>query len=720
VLALLVPLALAAVTPDTFLRDYAETRRFQAGRPTAVQLAPGGRAALFLRSGPRSAVQALHETDLATGATRVLVDPAQLAAGAALSAEERARLERQRITARGLTHFELSKDGKRLIVALGGKLFAVDRATGAATPLAVPGLGAGPLDPRLSPDGTRVAYVRGGELHVLDLASNRERALTAGAPAGVTRGLAEFVAQEEMDRERGFWWSPDGRLLAYQETDEREVEKLSLADPLRPEQPPVVFAYPRPGRANANVRLGVVPAGGGETVWVTWDAARWPYLCRVSWEQGQQGAPLAIQVMDRAQQETAVLSADPATGRTAVLLVERDAAWVNLAKRLPLWRGDGKGFFWMTERRGAPEVELRSPSGERVATWVPASAGFGELVGWDEARRALWFIGGSDPTQDQLYVVRDGGPPERVGPTGPASMSAVLAPDGAAVAITRATLREQPRTEVWSASSATAEPLAVLPSVAEEPAAPTTEIRKVGEGDGLWVSVTRPRGFAGGRKLPVIVQVYGGPHHREVTHRPPILQQWMADRGFLVVSIDGRGTPRRGRAFERAVRGDLAGPALADQVAGLAALAKELPELDLDRVGITGWSFGGFLSASAVLRRPDVFKAGVAGAPVVDWRDYDTFYTERYLGLPQSDGAAYDRSGALAAWATPSRPLLVVHGTADDNVWFLHSLRLTDALFQAGRPFELLPLAGVTHLPADPAGVEQLWARVMAVFEARL
>jgi dipeptidyl-peptidase 4 len=703
------------VTPDTFLRDYAETRRFQAGRPTAVRLAAGGAAALFLRSGPRSAVQALHETDLATGATRLLVDPERLAAGAALTPEERARLERQRITARGLTHFELSSDGSTVIAGLGGKLFAVDRETGAATALDT---GEAPLDPRLSPDGALLAYARGGELHVLDLATNRERALTSGAPTGVSRGLAEFVAQEEMDRDRGFWWSPDGRLLAYQETDEREVEKLSLSDPLRPEQPPVVFAYPRAGGENAKVRLGVVPVAGGETTWVTWDAERWPYLCRVSWERG---APLAIQVLDRAQQETGVLAVDPATGRTKVLLVEKDAAWVNLAKRLPLWRGDGQGFFWMTERSGAPEVELRDASGERVATWIPASAGFGELVGWDEERSALWFIGGPDPTQDQLYVVRGGAPPERVGPPGPASVSAVLAADGATVAITRTTLRDHAQTEVWSVTGAApAVRLATVPSVAEEPPAPTTEIRKVGAGEGLWSSVTRPRGLEGGSKLPVIVQVYGGPQHREVTHRPAILQQWLADRGFVVVSIDGRGTPRRGRAFERAIRDDLAGPPLADQIAGLQALAKELPELDLARVGITGWSYGGFMSAVAVLRRPDVFKAGVAGAPVVDWRDYDTFYTERYLGLPQSAAAAYDRSGALAAWAAPARPLLVVHGTADDNVWFLHSLRLSNALFRAGRPFELLPLAGVTHLPADPEGVEWLWERVRATFEARL
>jgi dipeptidyl-peptidase-4 len=296
-------------------------------------------------------------------------------------------------------------------------------------------------------------------------------------------------------------------------------------------------------------------------------------------------------------------------------------------------------------------------------------------------------------------------------------VSAVLAPDGAAVAIARSTLRAMPRSEVLGADGAR---LAALPSVAEEPPAPTTEIRKVGVGEGLWASVTRPRALAPGRKLPVVVQVYGGPHHREVAHRAALVAQWMADQGFLVVSIDGRGTPRRGRAFERAIRGDLAGPALADQVAGLEALARELPELDPSRVGITGWSFGGTMSALAVIRRPDVFKAAVAGAPVADWRDYDTFYTERYLGLPGEAPEAYARSSVLAGAAKLSRPLLLVHGTADDNVWFVHSLRLADALFRSGRSFELLPLAGVTHLPFDPVGLERLWGRVMEVFRRHL
>jgi dipeptidyl-peptidase-4 len=224
----------------------------------------------------------------------------------------------------------------------------------------------------------------------------------------------------------------------------------------------------------------------------------------------------------------------------------------------------------------------------------------------------------------------------------------------------------------------------------------------------------------------VILSVYGGPGPaawplhgaaRQASRR--LVDQWLADRGFLVVAAEGRGTPRRGRAFERALRGDFSLP-LEDQVAALRALAAEIPEMDLSRVGVWGWSYGGYMAALAVLRRPDVFKAAVAGAPVVDWRDYDTHYTERYLGLPGENAAAYARSSLLGDAPRLSRPLLLVHGTADDNVYLFHSLKLADALFRAGRPFELLPLAGATHIDRDPEATERLWERAAAFFEENL
>jgi dipeptidyl-peptidase-4 len=266
--------------------------------------------------------------------------------------------------------------------------------------------------------------------------------------------------------------------------------------------------------------------------------------------------------------------------------------------------------------------------------------------------------------------------------------------------------------------------LAELPSVAEKPPlAVAAEIRKVGAGRGLWTLLVRPRAFEKGRKLPVIVHAYGGPGLQMVHVSPRLLDQWIADQGYLVVSVDGRGTPGRNRDWERSIQGDLAGPVLDDQVAGLRALAAEVPEMDLSRVGIWGSSFGGYVAALAVMRRPDVFRAAVALAPVADWRDYDTAYSERYLGLPQEAPRAYQRSSLLAEAARLERPLLLVHGTADDNVYFFHSLKLADALIHAGRHCELLPVPGRTHQllgGPDPALTERILERVMRHFRDNL
>jgi dipeptidyl-peptidase-4 len=259
-----------------------------------------------------------------------------------------------------------------------------------------------------------------------------------------------------------------------------------------------------------------------------------------------------------------------------------------------------------------------------------------------------------------------------------------------------------------------------LPSLAEEPPLrPRVAIEQVGP-RALRAEIVRPRDFDPKRRYPVVVDVYGGPHHLHVTRAlgPALIRQWVADQGFVVVSADGRGTPRRGRAWERAIHGDFSTVTVEDQVAALDALGALHPELDLSRVGVFGWSFGGYMAALCVLERPDRFRGGVAGAPVIDWRDYDTHYTERYLGVPDRDAAPYDKSSLLPRAPKLERPLLLVHGTSDDNVYFLHTLKMADALFRAGRPFDLLPLAGLTHMVPDPLVKERLYQRIVAALAA--
>jgi len=234
-------------------------------------------------------------------------------------------------------------------------------------------------------------------------------------------------------------------------------------------------------------------------------------------------------------------------------------------------------------------------------------------------------------------------------------------------------------------------------------------------------AIVRPRDFKKGTTYPVILDVYAGPGHKQVLAQPDryMIDQWMADRGYIVVLADGRGTPGHGREWERAIRGNLIEVPLADQVAALQALAKHEPAMDLKRVGVTGWSFGGYFSAMAVMQRPDVFRCAVAGAPVVTWENYDTHYTERYLGLPSENADGYRKSSVLTYAANLSRPLFLIHGLTDDNVYAQHSIQLSEALFEAGKPFNFLPLLG-THMVSEPLLRLRRQTRIMEFFDAEL
>ncbi len=706
----------SAPAQDAFIQRFAETRRFMSGRPAGARITPDGGTVLFLRAGATSPVQTLYAFDVATGKVSELLTAEAVLQGAsqALSAEEKARLERMRSSARGIIGFTLSEDGALIATSVSGRLYVVERKTGKVRELKT-GPGA-PLDPRFSPDGKRIAYVRDNDLYVLELATNRERRLTHGGGGEITQGLPEFVAQEEMRRYAGFWWAPDSKRLVYQRTDTTGMEKFAIVDPTHPERGAHVFPYPRPGQKNAEVRLGVVGIGGGKTTWLSWDQAKFPYVATVRWPKK---GPFALLVQNRHQTEQVLLDVNAATGATKPLVTESDEAWINLDQSFPHFTEAGD-FLWYTERNGGPEVELRAANGERKGTFVPPDAGYDSFVGFDEKTGWLYFTGSADPTQVVLHRVKLGGAPERVqtDEMGPAMQSAALSKDGKLFVVQTTTLRYMPRLAVWRTDGTK---VGDLPSVAEEPSLqPTSEIRKVNAGDGFWATIVRPRNFQKGRKYPVVLQVYGGPHHLEVKHsmREELMLQWLADKGFVVVKTDNRGTTnRRGRAWERVIKHDLAGVTMDDQVQVLRALAKELPELDMNRVGIQGWSYGGYMATLALLRYPELFKVGVAGAPVIDWRDYDTHYTERYMGLPQEQQEAYDKA-SLLTWADKLQgSLLLIHGTADDNVYFFHTLKMSDALFRAGKPHDLLPLSDFTHMVADPLVAQRLYARMAKQLE---
>ncbi len=317
---------------DPLLRQLVETRNFTLGRPVAPKITPDEKTVLFLRSAPGSGVLSLFAFDVASGQTRELLTSEQLLHGAeeSLSAAEKARRERMRNSSRGITSYALSNDGEKLLLGLSGKLYVYARATGKVTELKT---GEGVIDPRLSPDGRQVAYVRDDDVWRVDLATNTEHRVTRGGTPEQPHGVAEFVAQEEMYRFSGYWWSPDSKQLAFTAVDTRGVEHLTISDPIHPERGAEPFPYPRPGKPNAKVRLFVVSIQGGAPRELRWDAEKYPYLATVKWPK--QGGPLTLLVQNRPQTEELLLAADPRTGATRTLLVERDEAWLNLDQTLP-------------------------------------------------------------------------------------------------------------------------------------------------------------------------------------------------------------------------------------------------------------------------------------------------------------------------------------------------------------------------------------------------
>lgn len=715
-----------------YFRDLAETRSFSLGQPNSPRLTPDGAQVIFLRSGPRDPVLRLYEFTVADGKLRELLTPEQILKSGEeqLSAEEKARRERQRQSLKGFTAFKLSQDGARVLVSLGGKLYVVERAGGAFQEMP----GAGWIAPQLSPDGKFIAAAKGNELWVIDIAARKEKQLTTGANEIIHHAVAEFVAQEEMGRFDGFWWSPDSESLAYQETDHTGVEVRYIADPLEPGEAPARQYYPKAGSKNAVVKVGVIARQGGATKWIEWDREKFPYLGRVDWSVGK--APLTFYVLDRLQQNALLLAADLAAGTTRELLRESDKAWLNLETKTGVrWREDGTAFFWPTERTGRWNLELRGADGKFVRSITTDADGFVELV--REARQggvegvlisAQPPVAGGAPgeTDARLHHVKfvplEGTAGRQTLAPGGKGFGMVYLAEGKAAG--RVLVREDRLDGEggWSVRGEKFEVIAQLPSVAEKPTqVPAVELLRVTGERTYNAAVLRPRNFRPGQRYPVLLDVYAGPHRQQVTAslRSYFNSQWYADQGFIVVRIDGRGTPGRGRDWERAIHGNLIDVPLADQVDGLRALAKQVPEMDLARVGASGWSFGGYFSAMAAIRRPDVFGCAVAGAPVVTWENYDTTYTERYLGLPQSNPEAYRVSSVLTYAKDLKRPLLLIHGATDDNVYFQHSVQLADALYRAGKMYEFLPLLG-THMITDPMTRLRRESRVLEFLQRNL
>ncbi|MCF6525378.1 prolyl oligopeptidase family serine peptidase [Streptomyces sp. JJ36] len=678
--------------PD-FPRQFGRTRRFSLGVPRQFTVSADGRRVLYLRTGggadPAGRLWLLED-----GTEHLLAGPPADGGGeAGLPAAERVRRERARETGSGVVAYAADAQARTAAYALGGALWAVRTDGGAPFPVTA----AGPVvDPRPSPCGRLVAYVTAGALHVTGLraaggAGGRPADGRLAAPEGpeVTYGLSDHVSAESMGRLRGYWWAPDGGALLVARTDTSRVARRHLTDPADPAAPPRVLRYPAAGTANAEVTLHLLGLDGGRRP-VRWDREAFEYVPAAGWDA--HGPFLAVQSRDQRLLRT--LAVDPATGETRLLHEQRDPDWVELIPGTPCRTAGGA----LVVTADDPGTRRLTVDGTAV---TPPGLQVREVLGTHG--ESVLFAGGEEPSETHVWRWSPGGGCTRLS-EGPGVHTAVAA-GGTTVLAGR--VAGEDRVTVHRAG---ARPVPVA-SHAERPVVtPRPAFLRLGARE-LRSNLFLPSWHAPGRRLPVLLDPYGGQQLLLATRAlgwPALVSQWFAEQGFAVLVTDGRGSPGRGPAWEKAIRGDLLTYALQDQVDALHAAAEHCPDLDTGRVAIRGWSFGGFLAAGAVLRRPDVFHAAVAGAPPTDHRLYDTHWKERTLGHPDEEPENYDRCSLLPDAPRLRRPLLLIHGLADDNVAAAHTLRLSAALLAAGRPHRVLPLPGAGHLVTRENVAERL------------
>lgn len=687
---------------DSFPRLAARTMNFQLGLPRGFTVSPDGARVVFLRADSGvSRTHALWVYDVATGEERKVADPTALLVSddETLTAEERARRERMRVATSGVVAFSTDDAVTVAAFALSSRLFVADL-VGDAPAREIPG-DAPVVDPRLDPQGRAIAYAGDRALHLVDQ-TGVDRVVVGPSPdepAEVSWGLAEFIAAEELDRSRGFWWAPDGRSLLVERYDESPVPVWHIADPLHPQSAPVRLRYPQAGTTNADVSLHLVTLDGARTDldWTSTTEADtagtvFEYLAEVEWSGDR---PLLV-LLTRDQRRMEIREADPVSGATTVLQTFTDEAWVELLPGTPRRTLDGRLLHGLDDgdtRRLALDGEPFTPHGLQVRN----------VLGVDETSVVASVV----PRVASISVAR-------LGFDG--SVTLLSDPAGVATgAVGGDTLVTQYRSLADFSTTTTvvsrARPSGSISGGAETPPLRLNRVSLQVGGRGYPTTVLFPADHVlGSRRLPVLMDPYGGPHGQRVQNAAQayLSSQWLADQGFVVIVADGRGMAGRGPAWDKLARHDFIGT-VDDQAEVLDEVARRYPDdLDRSKVAIRGWSFGGYIAAAGVLRRPEIFAAAIAGAPVTDQRLYDTCYSERYLGHPDTDRDVYDANDLTLLADTLSRPLMLIHGIADDNVAFAHTLKLSQALLAAGKPHEVLPLSGITHMASSETVAESL------------
>lgn len=742
--------------------------------PGALGFSPDDRWLTFLDSPDDTLVRELFALELETKAIVHAVEPP--GGGESednLSPEEKLARERLRQRALGVTRYAWAKQGDHLLVPLSGEVW-VKAGIGEASELrklvGKDAEGRPVLDPKLSPDGSQVAFVQADELWVVPFdGSAPARALTKGGAAqGLVRGLAEYVAAEEMDRHDGFWWSPDGEHIAFAEVDERGLVDYRIMHQGKPEVGGLAqedHRYPFAGTRNAKVRLGVVDLAGGAPRYVDlvqsdWAArsevevegkrvpAPWTddpaydyYLARVHWHAD---GSLLAEVTDRRQLELRLLAfGEAGKGPARELLREASDVWINLHHLFrPLELDEATAaahpeqvgaFVWASEKSGFRHLHLHAADGRELATLTSGAWLVDDVVGVCEAAQTLYFTAGKDdPRQRQLYAVGLDGEGLRAVTSEPGMHGVVL--DHACTRFVDVHSSRAQRPTIKLRALADGATLHVIhdedPNAAAKLATlqlGTPELVELLADDGattLYGALYRPDpGVFGPGPYPTIVSVYGGPHAQRVDDSwgmtIDLRAQYLADHGYLVFKLDNRGSARRGLAFEGALRHDMGNVEVRDQVSGVQWLVAQ-GLADPQRVAIYGWSYGGYMAAMALARAPETFALAIAGAPVSSWDGYDTHYTERYMGLPQENVEGYARSSVMAHVEGMRGKLLLVHGLIDENVHFRHSARLINAMIAAGKDYDLQLYPDERHMPRKLADRVYMERRIFDYLEANL
>ncbi len=669
-----------------------------------VGLSPDGTMITYLKAKPDDPrMTDLWGADAGGGTPRMLIDGrALIPKGRVLSEAEKSRRERQGVQSHGVVDYAWDEQGRFILAPVEGELWLYTRAGGAIAPLTHGG--GDHIDAKISPQGRFVSYLRGDNLYLVPAAGGAERAITTGGTELESWATAEFVAQEEMGRETGYWWSPDERRIALTHVDQRGVDVVERLDVGVTGATIVRQRYPRTGRPNAVVSLHVADLATKKTIRVDLGTNRDVYFARVDWSPD--GKTLYAQRVSRDQRRLDLLAADPATGAARVILTETSPHWVELSNDFrPLKDGS---FLWSSERTGYRHLSLHDASGALIRRVTQGEWPVDAVAGVDEARGVVLFTANKEtPVERRLYQVSYRAPAEPQALTAAGGWWTVtVAKAGGAFAGTYQDPSTPPRTGFYRADGTLVrwiEENALAPGHPFFPYAARLRVPAFGtigaaDGEKLWWSLRTPPGFDPAKRYPVLVEVYGGPGGetvRKVWNSPS--DQLYLEAGFILFALDNRGTPNRSVAFKTAIDRKLGTDEVADQLEGVRYL-KTLPYVDPARIAVSGGSYGGYMTLMLLTAPASPFAAGVAIAPPTDWRLYDTYYTERFMGTPQENAAGYAASEVTARLDRMAPgALLLMHGMADDNVTFDNSTRLMAALQARSTPFETMLYPGLRH-----------------------